>query len=75
MAYLSRDMTKPTNDCVPSKDSDLSVRMKKPLALSYPLSAQRRLLSDWGHTHFVGFVVLWLICTIIRWHTWIELFC
>ena len=40
--------------------------MKKALVLSYPLSAQRKLLSDWAdaqadlslrwaHTHFVGF--------------------
>ena len=45
--------------------------MKKPWGLSYPLSAQRRLWSDWAdaqadlslrrtHTHFVGFVMLWL---------------
>ena len=42
--------------------------MKKPWALSYPLSAQRRLISDWAdaqadlslrwaHTYFVGFVM------------------
>ena len=46
------------NDCVPSEDSDQSghppslsrifaVRMKKAWVLSYPLSAQRRLRSDW----------------------------
>ena len=45
------------NDCAPSKDSDqpghlpslirvFAVRMKKAWALSYPLSAQRRLWSD-----------------------------
>ena len=45
--------------------------MKKPWVLSYPLSAQRRLWSDWAdaqadmslpwaHTYFVGFVMSWL---------------
>ena len=64
--------------CAPSEDSDqpghppslirvFAVRMKKAWVLSYPLSAQRRLWSDWAdvqadlnlrwaHTHFVGFV-------------------
>ena len=42
--------------------SVFAVSMKKPWALSYPLSAQRRLWSDWAHTHFVGFVMLWLNC-------------
>ena len=51
--------------------SVFAVRMKKPWALSYPLSAQRRLWSDWAnaqadlslrwaHTHFVDFVMSWL---------------
>ena len=46
------------NDCMPSKDSDqpghppslirvFAVLMKKAWVLSYPLSAQRRLWSDW----------------------------
>ena len=46
--------------------------MKKAWVFSYPLSAQRRLWSDWAdaqadlslrwaHTYFVGFVMLWLI--------------
>ena len=70
------------NDCAPSEDSDqpghplslirvFAVRIKKALILSYPLSAQRRLWSDWAdaqadlslrwvHTHFVGFVMSWL---------------
>ena len=65
--------------CAPSKDSDqpghppslirvFAVRMKKIRVLSYPLSAQRRLWSDWAdaqtdlslhwaHSHFVGFVM------------------
>ena len=72
--------------CVPSEDSDqpghppslirvFSVGMKKLGVLSYPMSAQRRLWSDWAdtqadlslhwaHTHFVGFVMLLLI----NWH-------
>ena len=47
--------------CAPSEDSDqpghppslirvFAVRMKKAWALSYPLSAQRRLWSDWADT-------------------------
>ena len=72
------------NECSPSEDSDqpghppslirvFAVRMKKPCVLSYPLSAKRRLWSDWAdvqaylslrwaHTHFVGFVISWLSC-------------
>ena len=74
----SRLVTKPKCSCAPSEDSDqpghppslirvFAVRMKKAWVLSYPLSAQRRLRSDWAnaqadlslrraHTHFVGFV-------------------
>ena len=48
-----------------------AVHMKKAWVLSYPLSAQRRLWSDWAdaqadlslrwvHSHFVGFVMMWL---------------
>ena len=66
------------SDCAPSEDSDqpghpaslirlFAVRMKKAWTLSYPLSAQRRLWSDWAdaqadlglrwaHSHIVGFV-------------------
>ena len=69
--------------CAPSEDSDqpghlpslirvFAVRTKKAWVLSYPLSAQRRLWSDWAdaqadlslrwvHSHFVGFVTRWLI--------------
>ena len=69
--------------CAPSEDSDqpghpprlirvFAVRMKKAWILSYPLSAQRRLRSDWAdaqadlslrwaHSHFVGFVMRRLI--------------
>ena len=72
--------------CAPSEDSDqpglppsrirvFAVRMKKTWVLSYPLSAQRRLWSDWAdaqadlslrwsHTHFVGFVTRQLICVL-----------
>ena len=49
-----------------------AVRLKKAWVLSYPLSAQRRLirLGDaqadlnlrWTHSHFVGFVMRRLIC-------------
>ena len=67
------------NECASSELSDqpghppslirvFAVRMKKAWVLSYPLSAQRRLWSDWAdaqavvnfrwaHTHFVGFVM------------------
>ena len=49
-----------------------AIRMKKPSVLSYPLSAQRRLWSDWAddqadlslrsaHTYFFGFVMSRLI--------------
>ena len=69
------------NDCAPSENSDqpgqtpslirvFAVRMKKAWVLSYPLSAQWNLRSDWAdaqadrwaHTHFVGFVTSWLNC-------------
>ena len=61
--------------CAPSEDSVQpghppslirfsAVRLKQNWVLSYPLSAQRRLWSDWadaGHkSHFVGFVMRWL---------------
>ena len=68
--------------CAPSEDSDhpghptslmrvFAVRMKKAWVLSYPLSAQRRLLSEsadseadlslrWAHMPFFGFVKRWL---------------
>ena len=53
-------MTKQQNECAPSEDADqpghqpslirvFAVRMKKPWVLSYPLSAQLRLWSDWAH--------------------------
>ena len=54
-AYTSRLMTK-TNKTIyePSEDSDqpghplFAIRMKKAWVLSYPLSAQQRLWSDWA---------------------------
>ena len=71
------------NDCAPSVDSDqpghppslirvFAVRLKKARILSYPLSALRRLWSDWAdaqadlslrwaHNHFIGFVMRRLI--------------
>ena len=67
------------NECAPNENSDqlghppslirvFAVRMKKAWVRSYPLSAQRRLWSDWAdaqadlnlrwaHSHFVGFVM------------------
>ena len=70
-------MTKPTRWHVhtaktpPSLIRVFAVRMKKAWVLSYPMSAQQRLWSDWvdaqvypslrwAHTHFVGFVMRWL---------------
>ena len=72
------------NDCAPSDDTDqpghplslirvFAVRMKKAWVLSYSLSAQRSLRSDWAdaqadlslrwvYSHFLGFVVSRLIC-------------
>ena len=86
--YLSRDMTKPTKwlcaqrrlmaSCPghpPSLIRVFAVRTKKTWVLSYLLSAQRRLWSDWAdaqadlslrwaHTHFVWFVTRRLILQI-----------
>ena len=70
---LSRIVTKPTKWYVrptktpPSLIRVFAVRMKKAWVLSRPLSAKRRLWSDWAdvqadlslrwaHSHFVGFV-------------------
>ena len=75
--------------CAPSEDSDhpghppslirvFTVCMKKDWVLSYPLSAQRRLWSDWAyaqadlsrrrvHIHLVGFVVRRLKCLWLYW--------
>ena len=73
--------------CTPSEDSDqpghppslirvFAVRMKKARVLSYPLSAQWRLWSDWAeaqadlslrwaHSHIVGFVMRRLIFILL----------
>ena len=79
--------------CVPSKDQPghppslirvFAVHMKKAWVLSYPLSAQRRLWSDWAdaqadlslrwaHTHFVGFVTSWLISICLLYHFFLLL--
>ena len=59
--------------------SVFAVRMKKAWVLSYPLSAQRRLWSDWAdaqadlslrwaHCHFVGFVMRRFICKWVYWY-------
>ena len=80
------------NGCAPSEDSDqlghppslirvFAVRMKKAWVVSYPLSGQRRLWSDWAdaqadlslrwaHTHFVCFVMSRL--TSIKIQYWDE---
>ena len=69
---LSEDWDQPGH--LPSLIRVFAVRMKKAWVLSYPLSAQRRLWSDWAdaqahlslrwaHTHFVGFVMSRLIST------------
>ena len=79
------------NECAPSKDSDqpghppslisvFAVRMKKAWILSYPLSGQRRLWSDWAdaqadlslrwaHTHFAGFIESWFTCRMDIWYS------
>ena len=81
---MSHVMTKPTKWHVCPAETQISlgihpvwsvftVRMKKVWVLSYPLSAQQRLWSDWAdaqadlslcwvHSHFVGFVMRWLKC-------------
>ena len=46
---------------LPSQIRVFAVRMKKAGVLSYPLSAQRRHWSVWGHSHIVGFVMRRLI--------------
>ena len=62
------------NDCAPSEDSDqpgrppslirvLAVRMKKVWVLSYPLSAERRLWSDWTD----GWSEAWLGAQSLCW--------
>ena len=71
----------PSDDSEPGHPPSLirvfAVRTKKHWVLSYPLSAQRRLCSDradaqadqslrWVHTHFVGFVMSWLISPLKR---------
>ena len=85
--HLSRLLTKPTKWHVPPAKTDqpghppssirvFAGRMKEAGYLSYPLSAQRRLWSDWAdaqadlslcwaHSHFVGFVMMWLICVCL----------
>ena len=64
----------PSEDSDQSLIRVFAVRRKKPWILIYQLNAQRRLWSDWAdaqanlslrwaHTHFVGFVISWLIYT------------
>ena len=63
----------------PSLIRVFAVHMKKTWVLSYPLSAQRRLWSDWAdaqadlshrwaHSHFVGFVMRRLKCSWCHQH-------
>ena len=75
---LSRLMTKPTKWHLHPAKTKISLRvfavcMKKAWVLSYPLSAQRRLWSNWAdaqadlslrwaHSDFVGFVMRQIIC-------------
>ena len=58
-----------------------AVHMKKTWVLSYPLSAQPRLWSDWAdaqaelnlrweHSHFVGFVMRWSVITMQQIKSW-----
>ena len=76
--------------CAPSENSDqpghppslirvFGVRMKKAWVLSYSLSAQRRIWSDWAdaqadlnlhwaHRHFVAFAMRWLTSYKVTWH-------
>ena len=74
MSAPSEDSGQPGHP--PSLIRVFAVCMKKARVLSYPLSAQRRLWSDWvdasvclslrwAHTHFVCFVMLWLIPSTI----------
>ena len=89
---------KQQSECAHSEDSDqpghppslirvFAVRMKEAWVLSYPLSAQRRLWSDWvdvqadlslrwTHRHFVGFVMSRLIFKLEahgpQWLTWVN---
>ena len=75
--------------CTPSEDSDqpghtpslirvFAVRMKKDWVLSYPLSAQRRVRSDWADAqadlslHWVHMSFCWFCCAAaqIIWHWW-----
>ena len=78
LLHLSRTWQNQQNECAPSEDSDepgypssliriFAVRMKKPWVLSYPLSAQRRLWSDWGMPRliwvFAGRTLILLVLT------------
>ena len=69
-AWATEDSDQPVHP--PSLIRVFAVRMKKAWVLSYPLSAQGRLWSDWvdaqadlslrwAHSHFVGFVTRRLI--------------
>ena len=64
--------------CAPSKDSDqpghppslirlFAVRMKKAWVLSYSMSAQRRLWSDWADESLVGAQIILLVLSCGGW--------
>ena len=83
LCWMALHIYEPTHDKT-NKMTVFAVRMKKAWVLSYPMSALRRLWSDWAdaqadlnlhwaHSHFVGFVVRWLIwritnCMTLRSH-------
>ena len=70
-------------ECAPSEDSDqpghppslirvFVVSTEKALVLSFPLSAQRRLWSDWTDNHIAGFVMSWLTCVGLSMSVWLR---
>ena len=61
------------SECAPSENSDQPVRSMGSQGPKLSSRAQQRLVSDladaqaylslrWAHTHFVGFVMSWLMC-------------
>ena len=71
------------NECVPSEDSDqpghppslirvFAVHMKKAWVLSYPLSALRRLWSDWANAQLIC-VFTWRTVTLLVCHVMAQL--
>ena len=72
------------SDCAPNEDSDqrghppslisvFAVRMKNPWFLSYPLSAQRSLWSDWSESSLGAHSFCWfchVAVHIVEWEIW-----